>query len=121
MKGITCCGDCGYYNWQKHKCSRGCKDEGTAQDHFYKDCPMPDVQPISQWIPCSERLPEEYKSYIVTIKMKYDHEKEYEYQVDVADYNDDNWTTFNDWYEGQDEFQVIAWMPLPEAYKEGAE
>ena len=42
MKGITCCGDCGYYNWKKHKCSRA-TDEGEAQDHFYKDCPLPDV------------------------------------------------------------------------------
>lgn len=29
MKGITLCGECGYYNWQKHKCSKGAKDEST--------------------------------------------------------------------------------------------
>lgn len=37
---IYCCGDCGYYNWKKHKCSRGAKDEGKAQDKFYRDCPL---------------------------------------------------------------------------------
>ena len=45
MKGISCCGDCGYYNWKKHKCTRA-KDEGAAQDHFYADCPLPDVEPV---------------------------------------------------------------------------
>jgi len=37
---IYCCGDCVYYNWKKHKCSRGAKDEGKAQDKFYRDCPL---------------------------------------------------------------------------------
>ena len=42
MKGITCCGDCGYYSWRKHGCTRAV-NEGSAQDHFYADCPLPDV------------------------------------------------------------------------------
>lgn len=42
MKGITCCGDCGYYNWKKHKCPRAA-DEGDAKSSFYADCPLPDV------------------------------------------------------------------------------
>lgn len=37
---IYCCGDCVYYNWKKHKCSRGAKEEGEPTDHFYRDCPM---------------------------------------------------------------------------------
>lgn len=75
------------------------------------------------WIPCSERLPELFETYIVTIKMKYEWEKEWEYHVDVADYTCDDgyidgaWNTFNDWCEGQ-ECHVIAWQPLPEPYKE---
>lgn len=47
MKGISCCGDCGYYNWKKHKCTRAV-DKGAAQDHFYADCPLPDVVPITK-------------------------------------------------------------------------
>lgn len=46
MKGITICGDCGFYNWKKHRCSRGCTAEGTAQSHFYEDCPLPDVREV---------------------------------------------------------------------------
>lgn len=47
MKGITCCGDCGYYNWKKHKCTRA-TDEGDARDNFYADCPLPDVVPVQE-------------------------------------------------------------------------
>lgn len=47
MKGITCCGDCGYYNWKKHKCARA-TDEGDARSNFYADCPLPDVVPAQE-------------------------------------------------------------------------
>jgi len=42
-RGIPCCGECMYYNLKKHKCTRGCTDEGDATDHFYRDCPLPVV------------------------------------------------------------------------------
>lgn len=37
---IYCCGDCVHYNWKKHKCNRGAKEEGKPTDRFYRDCPM---------------------------------------------------------------------------------
>ena len=37
---IYCCGDCIYYNYKKHKCNIGAKNEGKATDRFYRDCPM---------------------------------------------------------------------------------
>lgn len=46
MKGITVCGDCVYYSMKKHRCTRGCTDEGDARAHFYVDCPLPDVVPV---------------------------------------------------------------------------
>jgi len=118
MKGITCCGDCGYYNWQKHKCSRGCKDEGTAQDHFYKDCPMPDAQLISQWIPCSERLPEAEDLYEVA----YPKLKQYLVQNKNGDMTVAHYIILSNkpYFESGSAVinNVIAWMPLPEPYKE---
>ena len=52
MKGITVCADCVYYNLKRHKCNRGCTDEGKPTDHFYADCPLPDVEPVrhAHWI-----------------------------------------------------------------------
>ena len=37
---IYCCGDCLYYDWKKHRCKRGAKDDGTGREHFYRDCPI---------------------------------------------------------------------------------
>ena len=47
MKGITCCGDCVYYNIKKHKCIR-CEnvEPEDAREHFYADCPLPDAEPV---------------------------------------------------------------------------
>jgi hypothetical protein len=38
---ITCCGDCGRYNWKKHKCFGGAIDPGDPHNSFYADCPLP--------------------------------------------------------------------------------
>ena len=89
---------------------------------------IPSAQPEPQWIPCSERLPERIingdvetvQEFFVTVKERWPGE-EWKYHTDVAefpgDYIDDVWQTYNDWKEGQ-EVHVIAWMPLPEPYKE---
>ncbi len=74
---------------------------------------------IPQWIPCSERLPEVGRTYIVTGRMKYEWDKKYDYFVDAAAYSPvDGWDTFHDNYEGQQDFAIIAWIPLPEPYRE---
>lgn len=62
----------------------------------------------ARWIPCSERLPEEIGTYLVTLEYK-------EHGIGV--------TTL--WYHGRQigwdlrvADVVIAWQPLPEPYKE---
>jgi hypothetical protein len=37
---IGCCGDCPYYNWKKHNCGKGAKEEGKPTDNFYVNCPL---------------------------------------------------------------------------------
>lgn len=81
----------------------------------------------SMWIPVAERLPESIDSYLVAIKYKYDFEKDFSYDTDVATYNpyeggyiDGCWDTWNDWDEGQQYLHVTHWMPLPK-YPEVAE
>ena len=72
-----------------------------------------------KWIPCSERLPEIGDTVIISGKMKYKGDKDYEEFVDVAIFEvTQRFETFNDWYEGQDEFEIVAWQPLPEPYEE---
>lgn len=87
-----------------------------------------DVPDGWHWIPCSERLPEEYGEYLisyatseskrrfiaiceceVTSEYDYEHERfECEWQLD-------------DYIKNCHDVTVIAWMPLPEPYREDKE
>ncbi len=57
---------------------------------------------IGGWIPCSERLPEEYGDYLVTFGFNDVSVK----TVDVSSYSESGFEFIN----------VIAWQPLPEEY-----
>lgn len=52
MKGIECCGDCVYYNWKKHRCTRGAHVDTKPASEFFADCPLKDVQPVrhGRWL-----------------------------------------------------------------------
>lgn len=57
----------------------------------------------NSWIPCSERLPEEYAQYLVC----YEDGECFVYWLEDAD-----------WARGVIEKEhIVAWMPLPEPYK----
>ena len=79
-----------------------------------------------KWIPVSERLPDIVDCYLVVVKYKYDFEKEYNYDTDVATFHfgydctyiDGQWNTYVDLDEGQQYLHVTHWMPLPEPPKE---
>ena len=64
---------------------------------------QPTAQPM-QWIPCSERMPEDGGLYLVSNKR----------DTWVSLYDDGEWrsVSFSILLEG-----VVAWMPLPEPYK----
>ena len=81
------------------------------------------------WIPVSERLPEDEKEYLVTLEKVYGtHEKLYGIasylKFDDAGYWNENkygyleWDKYSDGHGGTKMYKVIAWMPLPEPYKE---
>ena len=61
---------------------------------------LPSAQPEQRWIPCSERLPEE--------------------GTEVLTYNHDDDYAINHIIDGEEWFfdGAVAWMPLPEPYKE---
>ena len=70
------------------------------------------------WIPCSERMPEEAFGCLVTVidcnpvtLTEFENILPY-----VVGYDGDGW---NDADGETIPFEVIAWMPLPEPYKEG--
>ena len=66
------------------------------------------------WIPCSERLPEAGKRYLVSAIWK---DKDFEKSAvyDAVYGSDGLWHSYN--YEPVS-YKVIAWQPLPEQFKE---
>ena len=68
---------------------------------------LPSAQPEQQWIPCSERLPEKSGEYLVSGKWGDDKVSvgHCEYLVEDGYFS----TAWN--------FDVLAWMPLPEPWK----
>lgn len=81
------------------------------------------------WIPVSERLPEDEKEYLVTLEKVYGTpEKLYGIASylkfgDAGYWNENKygyleWDRYSDGHGGTKMYKVIAWMPLPEPYKE---
>lgn len=97
----------------------------NIQDRQNEILDIIDRQPkVGQWIPCSERLPnnDEYDWVLAQVQ----EDNAHLWIPKVMEYRE----SINDWYlEGEfggwlkekhgDAFKVIAWMPLPEPYKEG--
>ena len=84
---------------------------------------LPSVQP-QHWIPCSERLPEEKDAKILKklgINMRSD------YVLATVEVKGERMTILSHTFDGVwqwdkkyafPDYNVIAWMPLPEPYKE---
>lgn len=72
----------------------------------------------NNWTP-KESPPPIGAEVLVAIKMKYAADLEYEYEVDQGCFHGDGeWETWNDWYEGQEYFEITHWAPKPEPPKE---
>ena len=52
---------------------------------------------------------------IVKLKYKYNHETEYTVSTEILDYYDDMHIWVNDWYEGQQDIQVLTWITAEDA------
>lgn len=68
---------------------------------------------VGEWIPISEKLPENIKTVLVTIK-------ELEQPILGWYGNKFGWRIVMPEFVNIKDFTVIAWMPLPEPYKEDA-
>ena len=76
---------------------------------------LKDLPSAQQWIPCSERLPEENGQYLITVK--YEHVDDYEdIYSEHGEWVDGKWDMFLFGHCGKVE-NIIAWMPLPSPYE----
>ena len=99
---------------------------------------IPPAQPEPQWIPVSERLPEDFSEVNVTW-VNHNPEPYYKFTKDkpftaTAVYYKGEWYWYSatctdylaeygrcDWNKVDDVIEIVAWMPLPEAYKPNSE
>lgn len=82
-----------------------CEEEEKLIIGFLKDTAesfMRENQSAQQWIPCSERLPDQNGKYLVVGRQK---------AINILKFDGGRW--YGKW-------GVVAWMPLPEPYKEDA-
>ena len=87
--------------------------EAAAYEKGYTEGRADAIQ--QQWIPCSERLPEEDGQYIVTVK--YEHVDGYEdIYSEHIEWVDGHWDEFGHYHCGRVE-KVLAWQPLPKPWK----
>ena len=90
--------------------------ERTAFKHDVFDAP--EVQPEQRWIPCSERLPDRPEQMLVyAMNTHFSIAKYKEVRKGVNDYVY-TWVTDNAFDIPHEVKNVIAWLPLPEPYRE---
>lgn len=78
---------------------------------------MPSVTPKAGWIPCSERLPEKRKYYLITVKIDGMNGCKPYYKIQTSWYSDGQFVVdyISDGLVARR--SVIAWMPLPTPYE----
>ena len=119
------CTDCKEYDKDKHCCPRWNRVIRQTLKDMKEEQPEPSMEqcaccvlskPEQMWIPCSERLPEEEQTVLVTCSdggvYIYDRLKACDYEYDDMRFWEDNMGCY------QPMEDVIAWMPLPEPYAE---
>lgn len=86
---------------------------------------QPSAEP--QWIPCSERLPEEGVKVLISYRYKEGEGDTSHIDIDITTYgqmyfggnkvgNHKHWRAPFEYFESN--YEVVAWMPLPEPFTE---
>lgn len=89
-----------------------------SKDDFIEICKTED-KPTGEWIPVSERLPEDMQPVLIWFEYYRYGEYNCMYQTYGFGYVcDGQWSPFINGETGWKDARIIAWMPLPEEYKE---
>ena len=114
---------------------RWCKSLIDGKEPLYENCPssqpekvyLATVMPEPHWTPCSEELPKENGHYLVTFHQTAT-EEDLGFDMDDTDVRKMRYDTKHgwrtprripSWINDAVVSTVLAWMPLPEPYREG--
>ena len=98
------------------------KDKNKLSEAMEKLAKLEDAEDtnvLNRWIPCSEILPDGYLHCLVTRRNVYDDGFDSDVREDTYIEIEDIWC-WQSKYEGLAD-DIVAWMPLPEPYKEGVD
>lgn len=88
---------------------------------------VPAVEERPRWIPCAEALPEEDESVLITYRYKEGEGNTNNARIEITSYGQlycggqkvgdyKHWRSPFNYFESN--YEVVAWMPLPEPYSE---
>lgn len=101
------------FNGEHEKCKDCCITNCKKRNTIWFGLDVPDTDVGNKWIPCSERLPEEYGEYLVwwtdITRSQY---------YEIVEYEPSNGWIGDIPQAVEGKYSVIAWQPLPEPYKE---
>ena len=110
--------------WMMHRIVQ--VDEKTMSYQTKKPTDFPTIEPEPKWIPCSERPPEEKDAG--KILKKIGKNKRSDHVIATVDVKGERMTVTACTYDGVwdwemkyafPEYEIVAWMPLPEPYRGG--
>ena len=92
------------------ECKAVDRDTGECRvDYLISDAPTIDA--VSEWVPCSDRLPTKSGSYLVTVPID---DRAY---VDALNFHKGKFYECDSEWGDIEYDDVIAWMPLPKPYE----
>lgn len=98
-------------------------DTERAAHYFVEFMKYVDSQPtVREWIPCSEELPKRHFNHDVSVPvlvtyLGYFNNKPYSDNIAIYNYRYKCWK-WKDYEDDDVVVDIVAWMPLPEPYKE---